>query len=258
VSDLSSDIVKAYDELPLWSAMFGLLLLEEVPFSNTKRVLDVGCGTGFPLIEIAERLGGDSEVHGIDPWAAALERAQEKIAIRGTRNAVVHEGTASALPFPDAHFDLIVSNLGVNNFDDRDAALAECRRVVRRGGTIALTTNLQGHMKEFYDVFSGLLDREGKRKLRDHVRHRATVKSIAALLSAHGFEASRVVKRKGVMRFASGSALLSHHFIKLGFVDAWRNVAPDDEVFRRLEERLNDVGELRLTVPMAYIEGVAV
>ena len=53
----SPQVIAAYDELPLWSAMFGLLLLEEVPLANVTNALDVGCGTGFPLIELAERLG---------------------------------------------------------------------------------------------------------------------------------------------------------------------------------------------------------
>src|SRR5436305_4423061 len=128
-ADFSSPaVVSAYDELPLWSAMFGLLLLDEVPLKNVRTALDVGCGTGFPLIELAERLGSASHVHGIDPWAAALDRARAKIAARHTPNVTLHEGSASNLPFPDATFDLIVSNLGINNFDDRAAAMRECRR----------------------------------------------------------------------------------------------------------------------------------
>jgi hypothetical protein len=65
------------------------------------------------------------------------------------------------------------------------------------------------------------------------------------------------------MRFASGTALLNHHFIKLGFLDAWKNVVPGREVdiFRLLQHRLDEVAaqnsELQLTIPMAYIEAVA-
>jgi ubiquinone/menaquinone biosynthesis C-methylase UbiE len=81
VPDFSSPrVIMAYDELPLWSAMFGLLLLDEVPITGVKVALDVGRGTGFPLIELAERFGPATQVHGLDPWAAALTRAAEKIA----------------------------------------------------------------------------------------------------------------------------------------------------------------------------------
>ena len=82
----SPAVIAAYDELPLWSAMFGLLLLEEIPLTNVRAALDVGCGTGFPLIELAERLGPSVDVHGVDVWSGALARAREKIAARGTPN----------------------------------------------------------------------------------------------------------------------------------------------------------------------------
>lgn len=251
--------VTAYDELPLWSSMFGLLLLEEVPLADVGAALDVGCGTGFPLIELAERLGPATEVHGVDVWTPALQRAREKIAARTTPNVTIHEASATSMPFPDARFDLIVSNLGVNNFDDRDAAIRECRRVIRPGGTIALTTNLQGHMSEYYEVFAETLETDEERKrLQEHIEHRATVAGVRQLLEQHRFAVRRVVEREEVMRFANGAALFNHHFIKLGFLDAWKKVVPGREhaVFTRLLERLH--GEVRLTIPMAYVDAVAI
>jgi arsenite methyltransferase len=262
----SPALLAAYDELPLWSAMFGLLLLEEVPLSGATTVLDAGCGTGFPLIELAERLGSGAQVHGIDPWSAGLARAAEKIASRLTKNVTLHEGTASSMPFPDHTFDLIVSNLGVNNFDDREAAIRECRRVARDGSTLALTTNLQGHMREFYEVFEQVLETEdddARERLRAHVAHRATLAGVRELLEHGGFSVTRVVEREGVMHFADGTALLNHHFIKLGFLDGWKKIVPGREriVFARLRDALNDLaarqGELRLSIPMAYIEARA-
>jgi SAM-dependent methyltransferase len=257
----SPRVVRGYDEAPLWSAMFGLLMLEEVPLANVTTALDVGCGTGFPLIELAERLGPAAHVHGIDPWTLALNRAAEKIECRGTPNVTLTEGSAAAMPFPDSSFDLIVSNLGLNNFDDRAGAIRECRRVARRGATIALTTNLQGHMREFYDVFEDVAP-EDREALRDHIEHRATIPGVRELLENGGFAVTRVVQRDGVMRFKDGTAMLNHYFIKLGFLDAWKKVVDgrEEEVFRRLLPALDDRarrdGELRLTIPMAYIEAV--
>jgi ubiquinone/menaquinone biosynthesis C-methylase UbiE len=269
IADFSSpEVLATYDELPLWSAMFGLLLLDEVPLAGVRTVLDVGCGTGFPLIEIAERLGPESVVHGIDPWTAAIELARKKAASRHTPNVILHEGDAARMPFDDGSFDLIVSNLGVNNFDDRDAAIGECRRVARPGARIALTTNLQGHMRELYAVFADVLrgagDAEGLARLQEHIEHRATIAGVRRLLAAHGFEIRRVVERQNTMRFASGTALFNHHFIKLGFLDAWKKIVPGNEreTFTQLLEELNAAarqhGELRLTIPMAYVEAVAV
>jgi arsenite methyltransferase len=261
----SPEVLTAYDELPLWSAMFGLLLLEEVPLTNVTNVLDIGCGSGFPLIELAERLGSRAHVHGIDPWSGGLKRAAEKIASRGTPNVTLHEGSASAMPFADATFDLIVSNLGVNNFEDRAAAIRECRRVARDGARLALTTNLQGHMRELYAVFEDVLndDDDALQRLRAHVEHRATVANVRELLENGGFTVTRVVEREDVMRFADGTALLNHYFIKLGFLDGWKKVVTGNEraVFTRLRDALDDLAkrnlDLRLSVPMAYVEALA-
>lgn len=261
IPDFSSPaVVDAYDELPLWSAMFGLLLFDELPLTNVRKALDIGCGTGFPLIELAERLGPGVEVHGIDPWTLGLKRAAAKLTVRGTMNVTLHEGSANAMPFPDATFDLITSNLGLNNFDDRAGAMRESRRVARDGATLALTTNLQGHMREFYDVFASVLEGADVATLRAHVEHRATIPAVRELLESAGFQVVRVVEREGSMRFANGTALLNHYFIRLGFLEAWKTVVAgrEREVFARLRERLDASGELRLTIPMAYVETRAV
>jgi len=263
--DLSSAAaVAAYDELPLWSAMFGLLLLEHVPLAGIRVALDVGCGTGFPLIELADRLGPAAQVHGVDPWRAGLARASQKVAARGTPNVALCEAYGAAMPFGDQTFDLIVSNLGLNNFDDAPAVVRECRRVAREGSTLALTTNLQGHMSELYDVLNDVLtdaeEHEALQRLGDHIAHRATVDGTRALLEGGGFTVTRVIERSTCMRFASGTALLNHYFIRLGFLPAWKSVAAGSEVatFSRLQERLDplarDSGGLSLTIPMAYVE----
>lgn len=259
------DTVSAYDEVPLWSAMAGLLLLEHVELKRNSRVLDVGCGTGFPAIELAERLGGGSLVVGIDPWGAALDRARFKARVRGVGNVEFQEGDASSLPFPDAHFDLIVSNLGINNFEKPDAVLRECHRVSRPGSKLALTTNLVGHMKELYEVFEETLaeigDAEALAALEVHVAHRATIDKLDALFARARFRLARVEESQVLMRFADGSALLRHYFIKLGFLDGWKSVVAAERreaVFARLEENLNlaarQRGGLDLTIPFAYVE----
>jgi arsenite methyltransferase len=248
--------------------MFGLLLLEHVPLRHVRSALDVGCGTGFPLIELAERLGPNAHVHGIDPWSAALRRAAQKLTVRGTKNVTVHEGVATELPFENESFDLIVSNLGVNNFEDPGGSMRECRRVAKVGATVALTTNLQGHMWELYEVFDRVLqernDVEARGLLREHVDHRTTVPRVRQLLDDARFSVRRVVETTSCMRFADATSLFNHHFTKLGFVDAWKKVVPGREhavfshLVRALDETASRTGELRLSIPMAYVEGVAV
>jgi ubiquinone/menaquinone biosynthesis C-methylase UbiE len=246
--------------------MFGLLMLRYVELRRDMRVLDVGCGTGFPLLELAQRLGPTCHVVGLDPWEPAVERARLKAEIRGVKNVEVHIGDAAKMPFGERAFDLVVSNLGVNNFENPGAALAECRRVLEPSGRLVLTTNLRGHMQEFYAVFETTLRELAKEDalgaLRRHVAHRVTLDGIRTLFERAGFTVSRVVEESTAMRFLDGSALFRHYFIKLGFLEGWRGVVhPADrpEVFARLETNLNRLaqkrGDLTLTIPMAYVEG---
>ena len=62
------DFVAVYDDLPLWSAPFGLMLFDTIQYRPDLTVLDIGCGTGFPLIELAGRLGDSCRLVGIDPF----------------------------------------------------------------------------------------------------------------------------------------------------------------------------------------------
>jgi ubiquinone/menaquinone biosynthesis C-methylase UbiE len=259
------DVIATYDELPLWSAQAGLLLFEHLPLHPAITALDVGPGTGFPLLDLAQRLGPGSMVVGLDPWAPALARGRLKQRAWSVHNADLVLGDAAAIPFGDRDFDLVVSNLGLNNFANAPAAVAECARVLKPDGALAITTNLRGHMRELYDALEAVLVDlnldAASEPLRRHIEHRATIDSVRALLAAARLTVSRVEPRDVPMRFATGTALLNHHFIKRGFLDGWKAVVPENQrvrVFTALESRLNDIartdGHVRLTIPLAYIE----
>src|SRR5215469_6675364 len=110
-----------YDELPLWSAPFGLMLLEQVQIRPGITILDVGAGTGFMTIELAQRCGSAAMVIAVDPWKAAIKRLARKVEHLGIENVHMVVRDVVAIDLPDASVDLIVSNLGINNYDDPHA-----------------------------------------------------------------------------------------------------------------------------------------
>ena len=112
------DLISVIDELPLWSAPFGLSLLDTINLKPGINALDVGCGLGFPLIELSQRLGNSCKVYGIDPWESAIERINLKINTYDLKNVIAIKAVAEELPFDNNFFDLIVSNNGINNVAD--------------------------------------------------------------------------------------------------------------------------------------------
>jgi len=253
-----------YDEVPLWSAPFGLWLLDSVSVRSGQTILDVGAGTGFLTIELAQRCY-PSRVIAVDPWSAATIRLRKKVDFLGLSNVEILECDAAALELSDDYVDLIVSNLGINNFDNAADVLRTCWRVARPGARIVMTSNLVGTMHEFYDVYREVLsDAQSVDRLNvleKHLQHRATPESLRSQLERAGFRVLRCLTDSCRLRFASGNAMMRHLLMRIGFIPAWKEIlAPDDNnlLFEKLEKRLNErtnqIGELVLTIPMALIE----
>ena len=165
-----------YDELPLWSAPFGLRLLDCVPLRSGMTILDVGAGTGFLTLELAQRCGPETNVIAVDSWHAGMNRLRRKTAHLGLDNVTLLEQDAADTNLPDESVDVVVSNLGINNFDNVDAVMQELFRVAKSTASLFMTTNLSGHMAEFYDVFRSTLVQLGQSDrlddLESHVRRR--------------------------------------------------------------------------------------
>ena len=261
-------VASVYDELSLWSSRFGALLLENVPLVHGMRVLDLGCGTGFPLYELAHMLGRSSRLWGADLWREAVARARSKQDVYALPNVAVAVADGARLPFASRSFDLIVSNLGVNNFDDASTVFDECARVTKEGGVIALATNVEGHMAELYSVFRHVLEEEiGNpvylERLAANEKHRGTREGLMAMLQAAGFTPSRAIGTSFTLRYLDGSALLRHWLTLMGFLGGWKAVVDEPDrkrVFDELEHHLNHhaghEGELRMTVPALYLEAI--
>ena len=263
-----TDLASSLDELPLWSAPFGLLLLETVRLRKDCVALDIGCGTGFPLIELAQRLGPTCKVYGIDPWETAVARAREKIAAWGIESAHVILGKAEQLPLGNGSIDLIVSNNGISNTQDPQQVFAECYRVCRASAQLVMTYNLPETMREFYGVFEetlralSLADRIGEMKKHIHAK-RMPLDEMKGLLSRSGFRIMNVVLDSFTLRYADGTTMLAHSLIRNGFREPWQDILGEEErsrFFGKLEANLNKYsqrhGELALTIPFACIDCV--
>jgi SAM-dependent methyltransferase len=103
-----------------------------------ERVLDIGCGSGTTVLELAARVGPSGLVLGADIAAAAVAQARQRIASAGFRHAAVVHADASTHAFPAADFDLLFSRLGVMFFADPIAAFGNLRRAMKPSARVVL------------------------------------------------------------------------------------------------------------------------
>ena len=100
-------------------------------------VLDVGCGTGTLLIAAKQRVGIAGNVYGIDASQQMIGIAQSKARKIGA-DVTFQVGIVEALPFPDAHFDAVLSTLMIHHLphEIRDSGVRQIARVLKPGGRV--------------------------------------------------------------------------------------------------------------------------
>lgn len=103
-----------------------------------ERVLDVACGTGIVARLSARYVGAGGKIVGLDINPGMVATARSLPQASGASFEWL-EGTAVAMALPDAAFDLVLCQQGLQFFPDRPAALREMHRVLVAGGRLALS-----------------------------------------------------------------------------------------------------------------------
>jgi arsenite methyltransferase len=114
------------------------------PLEPGATVLDMGCGAGTDLLLAAMRVGPAGRAIGVDMTPAMVERARAGAEMIGLANVEVRLGDATSLPVDDQSVDVLISNGVFNLVPDKEQALREIFRVVRRGGRLQLADIVLG------------------------------------------------------------------------------------------------------------------
>ncbi len=110
---------------------------ERLPLTPSSRVLEVGPGSGYFSVEIAQRLPrGRLELFDLQP--EMLAKARRKLESAGLRNVGYERGDAGELPFPDSEFDIAFLVAVLGEVPDEESCLRSLYRVLRPGGVLAV------------------------------------------------------------------------------------------------------------------------
>jgi arsenite methyltransferase len=104
--------------------------------STGERVLDLGSGAGTDSLIAAQMVGEPGHVTGVDMTPEMLAKARASAAEMGAENVDFVEAEAEHLPFPDASFDVVISNGVIDLIPDKDAVFSELYRVLVPGGRL--------------------------------------------------------------------------------------------------------------------------
>jgi O-methyltransferase / aklanonic acid methyltransferase len=130
-----------YDqEGPRFFSQFGHRLVELAHVRAGARVLDVAAGRGAILFAVAQQVGPDGQVVGIDLAEGMVEQTQSEISQRGLAHATMKRMDAEDLLFADASFDYVFCGFSLFFFPNWQRALNECARVLKPAGSIAVST----------------------------------------------------------------------------------------------------------------------
>lgn len=107
--------------------------------TQAQQILDLACGTGDFSIAIARKAHPETLVTGVDLSEGMLEVMREKVRDLGLEERIrCGQGDAESLPYADDTFDRVTIGFGIRNFEHREAALKEIRRVLKPGGKLVI------------------------------------------------------------------------------------------------------------------------
>jgi ubiquinone/menaquinone biosynthesis C-methylase UbiE len=146
-TDLNADYVDFWNEIlvPKFIAYKHILvdglthhseaIFPDLPVKEGSRVLDVGCGFGDTAIKLAERVGPNGDVVGLDCCEAFLEYGRKEAAARGLKNISFVQGDALLERF-EPEYDLVFSRFGTMFFASPVAGLRNMCSALKPGGVM--------------------------------------------------------------------------------------------------------------------------
>jgi hypothetical protein len=125
--------------------------------------------------------------------------------------------------------------------------MAECNRVSKITAQLVFTFNTNRTFIELYDVFREVLREHGLRECEEKIdihiySKRKPLSEFKDVLHAAGFLIRAIHEDEFTYRFSDGTSMFNHFFMKLAFMEAWKEIVPadlQDEIFQQIEDKMN-------------------
>jgi ubiquinone/menaquinone biosynthesis C-methylase UbiE len=225
-------LARIYDDeiLPIWSQRFGRMILRGLEIPPKAMVLDVGCATGYPALEIARRMDEQSRLVAIDASSSLLDVARRKAAdLAGRRIFFRTERYLPRLPFAADVFDVVVCNLGLPEAPSPSRTLRDFARVAKPGGRVIATMPLHPSWQEFHDLYREVLVKHDQQQMLERLdKHLASLPDVDAAeewMASAGLEDARVDVEEFTLLFRSAREFFFAPVVEYGPLPHWKAIA---------------------------------
>jgi len=174
--------------------------VEMLSLEGGEKILDVCTGTGELAFLLAEKLDREGQVTAVDFCQEMLEIAEERARKEKKENLEFKKANALNLPFSSSSFDALTIAFGFRNLTDRERGLKEFRRVLKKGGKLAIlefsppSKGLKGKVHSFYlskivpllgSLVSG--ERDAYNYLASSIRDFPSPEELKTMILSNGF-----------------------------------------------------------------------
>lgn len=252
------------DDFSVWSSMTGMDLLNNIPVREYRRIIDIGTGTGFPIIELAQRFNKNCEFVGIDKWDKMIDIVKRKCVSRNLKNILLIVGDFKDISLKEDSFDLVVSNNGFTSSDYRLEIIQKSYKILKKGGEIHFTAMSPNLIKEFYTECTNCLLklRKGKQLAYDIINKKEKLRKdeeyYIEQLNRAGFLEIKSIKQKKVLKIANLERFMNYAPIKMYIMDILNRELREalnvdyekfkEELYKSTDKIVKEVGYLNNTI----------
>ncbi len=220
------------------------LLLREITVPEKPVALDVACGTGISTFELIKKCHGQGTFYGVDLSDSMIETARKNAAQQGYK-AVLQQGDAENLEYPDSMFDLATCNFAFHFFPDKTKALSEMYRVLKPGGQAALLFPGMGGGVEATDIFLRVAERHPEypgflETVYGFLGRMMSLEDAVSLFESSDFIVSEIHSKRNI-RFVDPMIYVKDTPV---YQDMWRSGVPSHAVGGIGEEMFVEFGKL--------------